>query len=144
MMAKDPRKIAEKQVRRAQEASADYVQGVRDTEVNPMQKAASKKDKLKANFNQAVDSGKWEQGLQSVSKEEWQRLTEQKGSARYAAGVEAAMPDIVAFHEEFQSHVAKVKAEVDAMPDLTPEQRIQRMVANARGMARFKRTRRRR
>lgn len=143
-MAKDPKKIAEKQVRRAQEAAGDYLDGVRNVSESPTQKAKRKKDKLKSNFNAAVDSGKWEAGLDSVSKEEWIRLTETKGGARYASGVESASADIEAFHAEFGPIRDKIKAQADAMPDSTLEQRLARMQFVAREMAKHRRTRRRR
>lgn len=143
-MSYDPKKVADKQIRRAQEAATDYVDGVDSTNKNPMQRAKAKKEKLKLNFNQAIDSGKWEAGLDAISFDEWKRLAKEKGGARYAEGVSKASEDIQAFHQEFASHVAKVQAEVEAMPDTTIEQRIQRMVANARGNAKFKRTKRRR
>ncbi len=139
-----PQQIAEKQIRRAQEASGDYVAGINATTVNPMQEAKKKKDKLKANFNAAVDSGKWEAGLDSVSAEEWKRQSAEVGGARFGSGVEAARGKIVAFQEEVAPHRARIQAEVRAMPDTTPEQRLARMMANARGMAQFKRQRRRR
>lgn len=139
-----PREIAEKQVRRSQGASEDYVRGVRSVTEAPTQKAKTKKDKLKANFNAAVDSGKWEAGLDSVSLDDWQRATETKGSARYGAGVAEAADKIAAFHEEFQPFLEGVKKKVADMPDTTMEQRLQRMMENARSIAKFARTRRRR
>ncbi len=143
-MAYDPSKAAAKQVRRAQEASGDYVDGVRGVKVSPMQKAKAKKDKLKANFNASVDSGKWEAGLDGWSLEAWADVTAKKGGERYSSGVEAAREDIAAFHAEFAQHVERVKAIIDAMPDTTPEQRIQKMVANAREMGKYTRKARRR
>jgi hypothetical protein len=140
----DPKKAAEKQVRRAQEASTDYVNGVNDTQKNPMQRAKAKKEKLKLNFNQAVDNGTWEAGLDSVSFEEWKRLASTKGGERYASGVAASSDDIAAFHAEFAPHVQRVQAQIESMPDTTPEQRIARMVANARELGKFRRSKRRR
>ena len=143
-MPYDPRKAGQKQVRRAQEAAQDYVDGVNTTTINPMAKAKTKKDKLKANFNAAVDNGSWEAGLDSVSFDEWKAITASKGNERYASGVEKAAADIVAFHEELAPQIARVKAMVDAMPDTTLDQRIAKASAFAREMAKFKRTRRRR
>lgn len=143
-MAYDPRKAAAKQIRRAQEASQDYVEGVKGVKVSPMQKAKAKQEKLKANFNAAVDSGKWAAGLDGWSLEAWADITAKKGGERYASGVEAARDDINAFHDEFSQHVERVKAVVDAMPDTTPEQRIQKMVTNARKMGEYSRRAKRR
>lgn len=140
----DPKKAAEKQIRRAQEAAGDYVNGVNDTQKNPMQRAKAKKEKLKLNFNAAIDNGSWEAGLDSVSFEEWKRLASSKGGERYASGVQAASDDIAAFHAEFAPIVARVQAEVEGMADTTQEQRLQRMLHNARSLGKFKRSKRRR
>lgn len=141
---KDPAKIAAKQVRRAQEASADYIEGVQSVTEAPGVKAARKKDKLKANFNAAVDSGKWEENVKSVSREDWIATTTNKGGARYAAGVEEARAKIQAFQEDLQQYLQSTKADIDNMPDATPEQRDAKMLANVRRMRKFKRRNRRR
>ncbi len=141
---KDPKKIADKQIRRAQEASQDYVDGVQSVTEAPGARAVRKKEKLRAAFNAAIDSGKWAENTAAVSKDEWIETTVKKGGARYAAGVEEARGRIEAFQQEFQAFVSKAKAELDAMPDATPEQREQKMLANVRKMRQFKRTRRRR
>lgn len=139
-----PREIAEKQVRKAQASTEDYSRGVNSVTDSPTAKAAGKKDKLKANFLRAVDSGKWEEGLLATSLEDWKRATTGKGAERYGSGVAAAMDKTVAFHEEFQPFLTGVKETIDRMPDSTPEQRIQKMVENAKAISKFKRTRRRR
>lgn len=139
-----PQQIADKQISRVQAASGDYTAGVNAVTQSPMQRAKAKKDKLKANFLAAVDSGKWEAGLDSVSLEDWKKQSTEVGAARLGAGVEAARAKIVAFQEEIAPFRARVQAEIAAMPDTTLEQRLAKMTANARKMAEFKRTRRRR
>lgn len=143
-MAYDPKKAAEKQIRRAQEATQDYIDGVMKPKRNPMQAAKAKKSKLKSNFNAAIDNGDWERGLDSISQDEWSRLASTKGGARYSGGVEAARGDIEQFHEEMSQVSARVEAIVDAMPDDTPEQRLAKMRANAVERGKHKRTKRRR
>lgn len=143
-MAYDPRKAAEKQIRRSQEAAQDYVEGVRAPKRNPMQAAKAAKNKLKAKFNEAVDSGRWEQGLDSVTQDEWTRLAVEKGGPRFAAGVEAARDDIIVFHEELSAVSARIEQSIDAMPTDTLQQRIAKMTANAMERSKHKRTKRRR
>lgn len=143
-MAYDPRKAAEKQIRRAQEATQDYLDGVRSPKKNPMQAAKAAKGKLKQNFNAAVDSGRWEQGLDSVTQDEWSRLASEKGAPRFAPGVEAARDDITAFHEESAAISSRIEAQVDAMPSDTLQQRIARSTAWQLERAKHKRVKRRR
>lgn len=140
----DAAKATEKQIRRAQNASTDYKDGVLSVTESPMAKAKKKKEKFKTNLNAAIDNGKWEAGLDSVSVEEWRELTAGKGAERYGSGVAAAEPKTRAFHEELAAFMVGHKAKIDAMPDATAEQRLAKMTENARGMAKFQRTRRRR
>lgn len=143
-MAKSAAKIAAKQVRRAQESVNEYIEGVQSVTEAPGAKAVRKKDKLKNNFNAAVDSGKWAEATGAVTREEWVDTTVKKGGSRYASGVADSEQKIVAFQEELQQFLTSTKGEIDNMPDATPEQRDQKMLANVRRMRKFKRTRRRR
>lgn len=140
----DPKKITEKQIRRAQNATQDYVSGVENVSESPTAKAAKKKDKMRAGINAAIDSGKWEDGLMSVSLEQWKERTAKKGGERYASGVADSADRVEEFHAEFAPFMASVQAKIDQMPDTTAEQRIARMVANAQALAKFRRSRRRR
>lgn len=143
-MPKSAQEIAAKQIRRAQEASQDYVEGVRSVTEAPGQRAVKKKEKLRANFNAAVDSGKWEANTAAVGLEEWKQVTAEKGGQRFASGVEAARPKIEAFQADLQAFLNSTKGEIDSLPDATPEQRDAKMLANVRRMRKFKRTKRRR
>ena len=137
-----PQQIADKQVRRAQEAAPDYVAGVDAVTVSPGALAAKKKDKYRNNVIASVD--KWAANTGSTSLDYWKAKTKTKGGERYASGVEQAKDDIVAFHEEFQPFVQRVRAEVNAMPDTSKADRKAKMNANFDKMAEFKRTRKRR
>lgn len=139
-----PREVAEKQVRKAQAASEDYIRGIRSVTESPMAKAVAKKEKFKNNLIRSIDSGKWENNTSAVPLEEWARKTETVGSPRYSEGVGAALEKTVAFQEEFLPFVRSVQEKVNSMPDATPEQRIAKMVENAKSIGKFQRMRRRR
>lgn len=126
------REIAEKQVRNAQAASAAYTQGIERTTKNPMERAAAQKAKLLNNFTDAVNSGRWEEGLRAVSMEEWKRLAREKGGANYARGVAAALPKITRFWESWKPIHDQIKAQVDAMPSDTEGARDAKMMENIR------------
>lgn len=140
----DAAAVTAKQIRRAQAATQDYQAGVSGVTESPTAAAAKKKDKLKAGFNAAVDSGKWEAGLASVSLDDWKAMTLKKGGERYATGVADSQQKTQDFHEQFSAFLAQHMSTIDAMPDTTQEQRLAKMMANARGIANFKRVRRRR
>lgn len=143
-MGKNYTKIAQKQIRNAQNATQDYVDGIDGVDSAPGQAAVKKKDKLRNNFNAAIDSGKWANNTAAVSLDEWKKAAKEKGGERFGPGVAKAADDIIAFHEDFGPKRDRLQAEIDAMPDATPEQREQKMLANKRGMAKLKRGPRRR
>ncbi len=138
---RDPIKVTEKQIRNAANGAPAYVESIRDVKEAPGAKAVRKADKYKQNTLAAVD--KWKENTGAVSLQEWQEAAATKGGERFAPGIEAARSKILAFQQQFQPFVDGVKKELDAMPDATPDQREQKMLANVRKMRTFKRTRRR-
>jgi len=137
-MAKDPRQVAEKWSRRLSGATEDIRQGIEQLAESPAQKAVQKKEKLKARWLEAIDGGKWETALSKVSLEEWKTKVLNKGLARLPQGVEDARPKMEDFMSQLIPYVENVKRKVDAMPDRTLEDRINKMVAFVREMAKFR------
>lgn len=133
-----PVEIVEKQIKAAQQRVGDYREGVRKTRKNPMERAKAKKQKLIDNFNEAVNSGKWEDGLDSVTFADWQEMTATKGGNNYVKGVEMAKTKLLAFQEQFTPFRRSVRDQVDQMPNDTFEQRLARMQANAVGLHQFR------
>src|SRR5689334_19448479 len=78
---RDPLKVADKQIRNAQNGATAYVDGVRDVKEAPGQKAARKKDKYKANVLASVD--KWADNTAAVSLQEWADAAAGKGGERF-------------------------------------------------------------
>jgi len=91
------------------------------------------------NIQNAVTSGRWAKRVSSVSVEDWRTAMIQKGIPRIAQGIDAAGPKVEAFFEEFFPYLETVEKEVQAMPDLTLEDNINRMVHAVRRQAEFKR-----
>lgn len=105
---------------------------------NPMLKAAEKKDAYVAGIMDAAESGRWEDGLRSVDFAEWKRKTAEVGTARIAAGVEAASSKMLNFLQQSLPYTEAVSKMVQQMPDATLEDRIQRATTAMRKMAEFK------
>lgn len=133
-----PEQIAQKAVSRASAAAADYERGIMSVTKAPGQSAAEKADKWAAGVQKAIADKSFATGAARVSLSDWQNAVASK-SGRYAQGVAAAQNKIADFHREFQPFVQSVQAKVNAMPDTTPEQRLQRMLVNAQEMAKFRR-----
>ena len=139
MATKDPKAIAEKFVRRAQAATQDMINGVNAVTTNPAQQAIAKEAKLRNNVIEAIDSGKWRRGMQSVTLEGWKEAMTKKGAPRVAAGVQAAQGKMEAFYAELLPYEDQLKQKLATMPDLSLEDSINRAVTWMRGMSNFKR-----
>ena len=134
-----PSQISEKWQRRTVAAVPDMVAGINAVTESPTSKAADKLDKALANYTDAVQSGRMGRRLRSVSLETWKATTAAKSQARVATGVQAAGQKMTEFVTEFQPHYQAVQAQVNSMPDLTFEDALLRMRANAEGLHKFRR-----
>lgn len=106
---------------------------------SPTERAAAKQNKMLQNLTAAVQSGKWANRLRAVSLEQWKEAVRQKGVGRVAAGVQAAKNDMAAFGEQLLSYEAALQAKIQAMPDLTIEDSINRAATWIREMTKFSR-----
>ena len=131
-----PQEKAERQARRMQESLQIIQQGVEAVTVAPGVAAAAKADK----WAKAVQDSKekWRANVASVSLDAWQSAFIEKGIPRIAAGAELAIPLMTQFHEQLDAYRVGLDRTLAGMPDLTLEQRINRMVTNTREMAKFR------
>lgn len=115
-----------------------YIDGVRSTDVNPMQEAIKAIPRYLAGVQAAVSDGRLEAGLASVSKAQWAEKAEKIGAPRIASGVDAGEASFNAFLSAFIPEQQRITQEVRAMPANTLEERLQRMMAQARATAQLK------
>ena len=130
----------EKHARRLKAAVEDVRKGIDRVTESPTEKAAAKQDKMLTNLTAAVTSGKWAAGLKRVTLEDWKRQTRDVGVNRIAAGIDAAKSKVIAFAEELLPHIDRGREKIKAMPDVTLDDNINRMVAFTRHMSDLKRT----
>lgn len=133
-----PQQATEKWLRNARNSGESYRDGVNSVTEAPGMKAAAKSDKWLQNTMEA--RSKWEQRVSDVSLGEWKRQTLEKGTQRYLTGIESGAPKMAEFMQEFLPFAQQVSDEIQSMPDLTLDQNIQRMVANTRRIAEFRRS----
>lgn len=118
-------------------AVPDFVKGVNNTQVNPMQKAAAKSDKYLQGVQNNVP--KWQRNTAAFPFDQWKAITSGLGGQRLAAGVSAKQDKYTAFAEKFYPYLDQGLTKVNAMSDTTFEDRLQKMVAMARHNHDFKR-----
>lgn len=133
-----PQQVSAKWLNNARNASTAYQQGVQSVDQAPGAKAAEKRQKWLQNLQASAD--KWQNNVAAVSLQEWRQATIEKGTSRYVQGVESGAPKMQEFMNEFIPFVRNVQAEVNAMPDLTLQDGINRVVKNIQLMAQFKKS----
>lgn len=134
MARTNPQEYAEKWSRRLRGATEDIRRGVNRVDVAPGEKAAAAQDAMLQNLTEAVNSGLWASQVRAVSLADWKEATLNKGVARIPQGVEAATPKMVQIAQELLPAVDAAAEAAKRMPNVTLEDRINRMVTFAREM----------
>lgn len=130
--------IAEKWKRNLTASIPSIKAGVMAVTQSPMAKAAQKADAYVEGVRRAAESGKWQEGLQSVTLADWQNRTANAGTERISRGANDAVSKVVAFQTQLKPTTDRIKAAVDAMPSGTLEDSIARSAAAIRMMAEFR------
>jgi predicted nucleic acid-binding Zn-ribbon protein len=128
----------EKLTRRLKGALDDVRKGVEKVDVAPTAQAAAKKAKMLARLTDAINSGKWENGLKAVSLEDWKAKMTSKGVNRISEGLDAAQDKIKKVAGQLLDYEGTLQGTVSKMPDLTIEDSVNRAGAWIRGMSKFK------
>lgn len=129
--------IADKWASNLGSATTQIQQGVMNVTQSPTQKAAANPQKYLQGVTNAVNSGKWANGLNKVSLADWQQSFIQKGLPRISQGAQAAKPKMTTFMDKllpFQDTLAK---QVGAMPKNNIQDSINRASAWITGMSKF-------
>jgi hypothetical protein len=133
-MAMSPEESLKRFQQRASAASGDYKAGIQRVSENPMEKAASRQDQYLAGIQEAVASGRWAAGLRSTSLEGWKAQASTKGASNFATGVQNLSARKSRNMVNNFRIVNAVAEQVRALPDVSFEDRINRMVAQVRTM----------
>ena len=134
-----PAQFQEKHARRLKASVEDIRTGVQNVTVAPGLQAAAKQDKMRAEINRSIDEGRWAAGLKRVTLDDWKSKMINLGINRIAAGIDAASAKVTAFASELLPYIETQQKAIKAMPDVTLEDSINRMVSFTRGMAKFTR-----
>lgn len=119
----------------AQQQITDGVNAVSDS---PMKAAAASKQKMRNNIIEAIDSGKWEAALNAVPLDYWKTQMTQVGIPRISTGAGNAKAKVTAFAEELLSFIGAAQAKVNAMPNASFQDRINKATAWMTEMHKFR------
>lgn len=114
-------------------------QGIDAVQESPTEAAARNLDKYLQNTQEAVSSGKMAASLRRVTLQDWKTAAKAKAS-RVGSGATAAKDKMQRHLTAWLPHVAAVRAQVKQMASTTKEDRIARMVENARLLSQFRRS----
>lgn len=129
--------VASKWVSRTSAAAQDYAEGVAKTDVDPTQRAVASQARMRQRILEAIDSGRWAQGLQRVGVQGWKNAVATKGVQNFGTGVAAAESKVAQAFGPLLAFEASLKATIDAMPNVTDADRNNRMLAWANGMRQY-------
>lgn len=137
-MAKDIAATVDKWKRNMLSSVPTIKAGVMAVTESPTEKAARSADLYVQKVQEAVATGRFQQGLRSVSLADWQQATAEKGTQRISQGVTAAVPKVNAFMQQLLPFTENVKRTIANMPKGTPEQADARVMAAIQMMRQFK------
>ncbi len=140
MVKMSPSEYSEKWGRRLKGSTEDMRRGIAAVTEAPGIKAAQKIEKMKANLMKSLEDGTWERRVSGVSLEDWKKQALEKGIGRVSQGVDGAGRKMQEFASEFFPHLEEGQRKIDAMPDITLEDNINRSVEMMRHNAKFKRS----
>lgn len=116
----DAQTAAQRYVQGASQGQQRFVEGVQSTSKDPTALAVAAQGKLVANFNAAVQAGKFARGLSRVGKAGWQAATVAKAS-NYATGIQAGASKYEQAIGPVLSQIATLQSQINAMPNNTIE-----------------------
>lgn len=114
-------------------AQQRYVDGVLGTSKDPTQLAIAAQPKMLSNFNQAIQSGRFQRNLAKVGKAGWQAATQAK-AGNYSTGINAAGDKYEAAIGPVLQIEAQLQQQIAGMPNATFQDSINRMVAFSTGL----------
>lgn len=104
-----------------------YKDGINNTTVNPMQRAADAEDAYLAGVQDAVQSGRRRQKLMATPVQSWKDGALNKGAGRLTSGAQAAKAKVDAHFAKWGPVYDGIKQTVSTMPNLTVEDKINRV-----------------
>jgi len=138
MVKVTPEEYAEKWARRLKGARVDIERGIERVDKAPTEKAVEKKEKFVQRLTEAIESGRWEEGLKKVGLEDWKEAMKKKALPRLSSGVDESIGKMENVGKELLPYIEKVQKEIQAMPDLTLDDAIERAKRWIQKMAEYK------
>lgn len=98
-------KVAAKWIRRASSAGEEYRVGVSESRADWAASTAAAAASFAAGVQEAIAGGRFQKGVAAAGNAKWKRMAEEKGTARFGPGVQAAEGD---FSKAFAPYLAAI------------------------------------
>lgn len=134
-MAKTPQQVADKWANNLGAANQAITDGVNGVTTAPTQLAAAAQQRYIAGVQQAVTSGKYVNGLNRVTLQDWKDAMLRKGLARVGPGAAASKGKFANFMTQLLPFQQQLIGSLPPRGDLNAN--IARMTAFAQGMSQF-------
>jgi len=134
-----PAEVQAKWLTNLSNSTAEMTAGVARVSVAPGQAAAAKKQKWVNALMDTQTQDKWARNVSSVSLQSWQAAMNNYGINRVSQGAQAKAAKYQSAMNSLLPFIDSLAATVKAMPDNTPADREQRMLAMVRGMRTYQR-----
>lgn len=119
-------------------SGAKYQRGVQNVKTAPNTKAAAALPRWIASVNSKAVQDKFVSKNNAVTLQAWQQATTQYGVQNLSRGATKGQPKYAAFASQFYPYLSTGLAQINAMPNVTLQDRIQRAVAMMTYNASFK------
>lgn len=136
-----PQQLAKRWADGARANVQRYVEGVNAVTESPTAKAASAVDRYGRGCQEAVSNGKFVEGCNAVSLDDWKRSASGKGKANMATGVTDAEGKMARVFATLIPHCQMVSDQVAAMPKGTLEDSKQRAIKAIELMSQYRKPR---
>lgn len=129
--------VAAKWSQRASNAASDYAAGIAAVTSNPLAKAAQSADLWQQRVNDPSVKAKFVRKLNAFPFDQWKAIAAQYGQSRYSQGVSSKTDKYATAIAPVLAYEAAGLAQIESMPKVTLEDRIQRSAAWQRYMAAY-------
>jgi len=134
-----PQQASQKLGNGIRNGSTAYTNGVNAVQTAPSQLAIAKKSKWVQAMTDPKTHDRWEAGLGRISLTDWKSAASGVGAQRFAQSADKAQTNYQEFATDFFPFLASVQSQVNAMPDVTLDERINKAVQNMRLISNYTR-----
>ena len=135
-----PQQAASKLANGIRNGGTAYTDGVNSVTVSPSSQAIAKKNKWVQAMTNPATHDKWENGLSRVTLQDWKSATSGVGAQRFTQSADKAQNNYQDFANDFFPFLEGVQNQVNAMPDVTLDERINKAVENMRLISAYRRS----